>query len=263
MSSRTRSQTAPLARALAVTALIAPVLACGGGSPTSPVLDLSSAVALPGGSTLAFQDGGALDGQRDRIEAITRTTLAAVRESLNLDGVTIIAFAGSLTVIPEIGMGGRADTGTVRLTFDPDSPVLAATLETDLFPLLAHELHHVARFRALGFADHLLDAMVTEGLADHFAVEVSSAPPALWAVALRGAELDEWLSRASETWLSGNYKHDAWFFGTGSIPRWAGYSVGYELVRRFLATNPSADAATLHDAPSTGFIPADSGTAKP
>ncbi|KGB21940.1 hypothetical protein AtDm6_2706 [Acetobacter tropicalis] len=32
------------------------------------------------------------------------------------------------------------------------------------------------------------------------------------------------------------YDHSRWFFGRGSIPRWFGYTLGYEIVGNWLIT---------------------------
>jgi uncharacterized protein YjaZ len=35
-----------------------------------------------------------------------------------------------------------------------------------------------------------------------------------------------------------------WFFGTGNLPRWAGYTIGYQIARRFVRAKAiSAGAA--------------------
>jgi uncharacterized protein YjaZ len=174
---------------------------------------------------------------------------------LPVNGVTVIARAGTATVIPEIGIGGRADGGTVRLTFAPDSPVLADTLEVELFPLLAHELHHVARSRTVGYGNDLLGAMVSEGLADQFSVEIVGIDPPLWSRALTDEQLATWGAQAEKQWFDNGYDHDAWFFGTGAaIPRWAGYSIGFAITGEFLAADPSRSAAGLFDQPATSFV---------
>lgn len=236
-------------------ALIVATIGCD--SPTAPDNDFdpTDGITLPGGGTLVFEGAARLAAHRPTIERVVRDTVAAVLERLPVDGVTVIARAGTSLVIPEIGIGGRADAGTVRLAFDPDSPVLADALEQELFPLLAHELHHVARSRTVGYGNDLLGAMVSEGLADQFSVEIARSDPPLWSSALTDDELATWRARAREQWFDRGYDHDAWFFGTGgTIPRWAGYSIGFAIVGEYLATDPSRSAAGLFDQPATAFV---------
>jgi uncharacterized protein YjaZ len=43
------------------------------------------------------------------------------------------------------------------------------------------------------------------------------------------------------------------FGGTGSIPRWAGYTLGVELVTAYLATHPGVTAAALVHEPAASI----------
>ena len=116
---------------------------------------------------------------------------------------------------------------------------------------MAHELHHVAR--------RPLDALIHEGLADHFAVELTGLEPPLWVLALSPEETIRLVARAREEYDSPHYSHMAWFFGSDElgIPRWAGYSLGFKLVGDYLARNPSAKASALATEPSATLRPLD------
>lgn len=157
------------------------------------------ALALPGESCITFTDSGLLSAHRETILQLIEGTYDDVRPLVGVDGVEIQIFAGTLGVIPEIGMGGFAFEDRLRVVFDPDSPVLATSLAAELPALLAHELHHVARHRAIGFSTNVLEQIVNEGLADHFGIEVTGSPPPPWATALQGEELDQWTAEASGT----------------------------------------------------------------
>ena len=82
----------------------------------------NSPIALEGGSTLVFEDGGALDAHRDAIVNEVRETVAAVRRILEVNGFTLRVDAGTSYVIPEIGLGGRTiGSGVILLVVDPAS----------------------------------------------------------------------------------------------------------------------------------------------
>ena len=120
-------------------------------------------------------------------------------------------------------------------------------------------MHHVARFRAGRFSSNLFEAMINEGLADHFSIEVAGTDPPIWSRALTAQQLATWSERARAQWFDSNYNHDAWFFGAAPpIPRWAGYSIGFDLVGQFLAADPSRRPSKLHAEPAASFIPASS-----
>ena len=191
---------------------------------------------------------------------LLRTEVAAtvdrVRQALELPRLTIVVVDQPSAVIPEVGLGGYTPgAAQVRLFVDPARADFAANLARELRPLLAHELHHAARWKAVGYGFSLRDAAVSEGLADHFAQEVTggAAPP--WSRALDADALARWLPEVT-TRGRGVYNHNAWFFGQGdSIPRWTGYAVGYELVRRHLAADTTRRASTLVRVPAATIAP--------
>ena len=229
------------------------VSACGGGGPTDPGLDLSDSVALPGSSTLVFNGGGAFGEHRDRVEEVIRSTFDAARARLPLNGVTIVARNSLDNVIGEIGIGGRADAGTVWMSFDTNGRQWVSSIDSWLGPLLAHELHHVARFRAVGFYDNLLEAMVGEGAADRFLMELTGASAPMWSTALTPAQFDELAARAEDQWFDGDYDHAAWFYGTSDLPRWAGYTIGFEIVGDHMDAT-GRTAADLYAEPAESFV---------
>jgi hypothetical protein len=82
-------------------------------------------------------------------------------------------------------MGGyNPGPGEVLLYADPARPDLDSVLWSELLPQLAHEVHHAMRRRAMGYGTTLLQAAVSEGLADHFSLEASGGITRPWAVAL-------------------------------------------------------------------------------
>ncbi|MVZ80379.1 peptidase, partial [Escherichia coli] len=50
-----------------------------------------------------------------------------------------------------------------------------------------------------------------------------------------------------------DYNHNVWFFGAGDLPRWLGYSLGFDLVARYLSAHPEHRASTLTDASAEVF----------
>ncbi|MGE0554605.1 MAG: DUF2268 domain-containing putative Zn-dependent protease, partial [Gemmatimonadales bacterium] len=164
--------------------------------------------------------------------------------------------ADATQVIPEVGMGGlNPSPDEVRLYADPSWPDLELVLRTHLLSQLAHEIHHAMRRRAIGYGSTLLEAAISEGLADHFALEASGGSPPPWALALTPSELSVWIPQVVSR-STGSYVHAEWFFGTNpTIPRWTGYAVGFELVRAHLDRDPTRRASLLVGAPATSFVP--------
>jgi len=154
------------------------------------------------------------------------------------------------------GVGGFApDARTVEISLDPGFPGFSGILPDRLPPIVAHELHHAVRWKAPGYGATLLEALVSEGLADHFAVELLGAPVPPWSDAFPRERTEEFLDRARPE-FDAAYDHDRWFFGTDpTLPRWTGYTLGYRIVEAYQAANGGVTAAELVSTPASAFRP--------
>ncbi len=78
----------------------------------------------------------------------------------------------------------------------------------------------------------------------------------MWAIAVQGDALADALQRAEASWTERPYDHAGWFFGAGgTLPRWVGYSLSFELVGRYLAADAERRASSLYDEPAERFRP--------
>ncbi len=169
---------------------------------------------------------------------------AASAELLPLQDTDVIVGAGK-RVVPEKGHVGFApETGVVYVTVDPEHPMLRANPGQSLERMLVHELHHSARWDGPGYGKTLGEALVSEGLAGHFAQEVFGAEPEPWEGLPTSALLPH-VPKAQGEWGSTDYNHAEWFFGVSVLPRWLGYSLGYHLVGRYLGAHREARASRL------------------
>ena len=236
--------------------VLAFVTVVGCHSATGPELCEQAQQIHDAGVCLDFSSAGSLVTYRDVLEQEVGRTLDVVQPLLGVSDLRIAVIADPGQVIPEVGLGGfNPGPHEVRLYADPSWPNLETVLRTEVMRTLAHEIHHAMRRRAVGYGSTLLQAAVTEGLADHFSIEVSGLPAPPWATALTREELDRLLPELLAH-RTGPYDHGTWFFGTGSeIPRWTGYAVGFELVRRYLAENAGFRASSLVGEPASSFVP--------
>ena len=199
---------------------------------------------------------GGLVLHRADIEREVDRTIERVRPLLGVSDLRIAVIDDPSGVIPETGFGGyNPNAGEVRLFADSNRPDVEAAIRSELAPTLAHEIHHAMRRRAIGYGSSLLQATISEGLADHFSIEVSPGYDPPWISALTEEELALWLPEVTSR-SSGDYDHAEWFHGAGaSIPRWTGYAVGFELVRVHLDAHPDQLASTLVGEPASSFVP--------
>ncbi len=198
----------------------------------------------------------ALTAHTELIDSLTQSTIARVTVSLPLRGVRVSVFADRDRAIAGWGIGGRTpDAWTVELYIDPTQPALETLLATKLPFMLAHELHHAARWRSPGgYGATLFEAMVSEGLADQFALEVIGGDVPPWSRALPDASVPSLFQLATAEFSSRSYNHARWFFGsTADIPRWTGYTLGFRVVRAYLGAHASASASSLAGEPVDSF----------
>jgi Predicted Zn-dependent protease (DUF2268) len=184
----------------------------------------------------------------DEIPADDRVSVLAALESalprilarLPVDRVdVVIGYVDPFWTIPAYGIGGFSHgKGRISITLAPEHPRFADPERPErLAAVLAHELHHIARSRSAGYGHTLGEALVSEGLAQCFEVEIGCPPPP-YAVAVKDAALHEFAGRAREQMTAPFYDHGAWFYGRrgdANFPKDGGYSLGYALVKAWLA----------------------------
>jgi len=217
--------------------------------------DPKTTIELEYNSHLTFEDNGALDSKRDAIEFVVRETLSLVNAKMSVENLKIRFKNDPSNTIPEIGIGGyNPNKQEVLISTNIGFDNLDQSIASELGPLLAHEIHHLKRRRTVGYGNTLLEACVSEGLADCFAMEVFDIDPPMWAVALSTNELENWTNTAQKIWNNDSYNHFNWFLGASTeIPRWTGYSIGFKLVKDYIANNPEQTPSTLHNESANSF----------
>jgi hypothetical protein len=244
-----RGRGAAVALAATIVTVTLATVTCGGTSPTTP--------GGPGsGSSLTIRF---VDDSLAAREGVIRRELEGAFElasrQIAIDGLEIVVDA-TLHVIPGWGVGGSAPAPGRRIEISLAPSLDEPTLVERLPSIAAHELHHAARHRTpVGYGTTLLEAMVSEGLADQYASELYGRPLPPWVTALSDPEIARWLERALPELDSPTYDHGAWFFGSGSIPRWAGYTIGLRLVSDYIAAHPGSTAVSLVGADADLFKP--------
>jgi uncharacterized protein YjaZ len=190
---------------------------------------------------------GALDRWVVRIEHAFVRSVALVERFIPVGDVDVIVYNDAEYVVPELGVSGFCTSPRrLYIPLDINHAELGEKFEGRFQAFLAHELHHCARRSIRGYADTLLQALVTEGLACCFEAELPSGSVPMYATRVSGASLDRiWQKASLELELPIRTWGD-WFFGERApeIPNHAGYSLGYDIVSKWLTrTGQSASAA--------------------
>lgn len=114
--------------------------------------------------------------------------------------------------------------------------------EQSLIDTTAHELNHTIYYYR-HYDDfnnrNLLDSILMEGLAENFKEAYFTPESTPWASALKEGEAFKILKESKDLLLTTNEDEiQSFIFGKGGgQKRWMGYSVGYWLVKKFIAEN--------------------------
>ncbi len=199
-----------------------------------------------------LNSGGELEEYRERILECAKRTLSQVKTLLPLEPVDVVIMRNPWAVIPSTGIGGTAPTAhTILMSLEPSTPGFAGCFEVEFCATLAHELHHAMRYHKPGAMKNLGDALVWEGLAQHFEIEFRGGQTPPYATLKQPSSMNELLETAKLEFDDPNFDYGTWFFGseTRNIPFWAGYALGFEIVRRYLEQT-SQTAANAWSVPS-------------
>lgn len=159
--------------------------------------------------------------------------------------------------IPGYGHGATTYSKTrIVMRLDPNFPKRYELLHTGIPREVSHELHHAARWQAVGYGNSLSRALVSEGLAEHFETEMWGGEPSPWANALSDRQLQTYVQKAILEIRTNDtgYDHDRWFYGKGDLPMWTGYSVGYHIISEYLKYHPGESAASLVATPANVIL---------
>lgn len=191
------------------------------------------------------------------IENNFSSSVSKISEKIPISNIDVLVTSDANGAIPEIGIGGRMlNPHLVLVSLDTKFPNLMKFLPERLENSLVHEFHHCMRLNNVGSTKTLLEALITEGLADHFTIEITNKAASLWSTALSPKQIQIYLEKAKNEYNNKKYNHRAWFFGKGDtdIPRWTGYSLGFYLVKEFLKNNPTKKASQLYSVKAEEFI---------
>lgn len=192
------------------------------------------------------------------IKKIFDETVIKILKKIPLSNIDVVVSEYAEGVIPELGVGGNAyDPNVVSIYLNSKFPnFVNKTLKEELKRIIPHELNHTMRSQAIGYGETLLKAMISEGLADHFEMEINNKGPHMWDVVLSAGQMKAMMEKAKKEYNSKNYNHYEWFFGSKEkgIPRWTGYALGFNLVAEYLKKNPDKKPSQLYNLKAEEFI---------
>ena len=201
------------------------------------------------------KDAAKIDGA-DLLEALTKAVQLA-NKHLQHTNCNIVVYADPENVIPEEGVGGLSlgSDDWIRIDIDPNTKLgVKKVIQKQLPGIVAHELHHARRAKSVGYGDTLGEALVTEGLAQAYQEFLYPKVDVLYAHHLTRNEIKQAWESAKRELDSDEYNHAEWFFGAGTLKRWAGYSLGYDIILRHMKDIEEENPAKLVDVPAGEFM---------
>jgi uncharacterized protein YjaZ len=194
---------------------------------------------------------------KEEIQFAAEKALAKAKSIFNVDDVLVEIKEDPNKVILETGVGGYTpNSHTIFVYYDSTNKNFRENPREKIKSTVTHEFHHAVRNRTYNWKeDTLLGAMITEGLADHFDIEVNGGEPKPWSVVLKDVEIERIKVIANPEFNSREYNHSEWFFGSQerNIPRWAGYAIGFKLVDSYLKKS-GKKASELVAEPAKSFL---------
>lgn len=187
---------------------------------------------------LANSNGNLRNTEQMIKEAVREAeSYAFSRLNINWDIDLMITNHMPFVLIPEDGVGGRTYWSDL-ITICVDEEKLTKSKMTEM---LVHELCHAARWgKNNEWMNTLFDGLINEGIATYFEAEFAKNQEEktifIKTILERSDEENKKIfEKLCDQLESKSYDYEMILFnGNDELPRWAGYSLGYYLVKRYL-----------------------------
>ena len=190
-------------------------------------------------NVLITRANGNLDSKVEAIKKAVKEAEQYVYPKLKVDWDIDLLVTNRLydIIIPDDGVGGRTQTSDfIEFAIDEEKAT-----ENLISEMVAHELCHAGRWgKNDEWANSLFDGVVSEGIATYLEAEFikdrTEKTVFIKTILERSDEENEKILEKLRSQLDLNYyDYDTIFFnGINELPRWAGYSLGYYLVKKYL-----------------------------
>jgi uncharacterized protein YjaZ len=118
-----------------------------------------------------------------------------------------------------------------------------------LIYIIYHEMHHACR----GYAGilpknqvHILiNSVVSEGLADHFAIEQYPTKHVLETKSFKLSEIGKWVKKFGKVMWNKESDDDSWLYGGKTKPKMLGYKLGRYIIQEVKDRDPKQNSIKL------------------
>ncbi len=189
---------------------------------------------------------GALSSQIGKIQEAFDAAIKVSDRRLHIEKVDTIALEDKNNVIAKIGVGGYTpNRHTVYLYLDSEYNVS----KDEIYNTICHELHHAKRYEGPGFGTTLFDSLVFEGMACCYEEEILIGESYVLKTIKEFDATNELIEKNKQYFLNKQFNYHEWFIaGNANLPKWAGYIMGYKIVKSYLKkVNKKASELVLED----------------
>lgn len=167
--------------------------------------------------------------------------------------IVITAPSFLMKTIPEDGISGRTyNSRLIIIVLDKQQAKIKGSV---VYETICHEMSHSLRWEKLAeYSDDLFKGMILEGLAtvleEKALVERGSDTPQFYLKTIQDtseSEYNNMIKVLRDSFQNDRYDYETIFYtGDKTLPRWAGYRLGYYYVKQYLEkTGRSIEQATL------------------
>lgn len=107
-------------------------------------------------------------------------------------------------------------------------------IKCELPSTIFHEFSHVVRANTVGYPETLLEELVDEGVSCYIEKTLGLNKNLPYINQIDNEERLIKEARKSFDFKLSTKLHNDWFYGTASIPEWAGYRLGYKIIENFV-----------------------------
>ncbi len=187
---------------------------------------------------------GSLDHIVEDIKEEFKSTVEKVAKVLPIKNIDVIVWDYPEWAIKKYGIGGHSvSPNSIVISIDPNNKNTKKSFKDNFSLTLMHEFHHSCRWQTTGYGSSKLEVSVSEGLAEHFEIQMTGKSLEIWDTALSEKQLKKFVGAIKEDKSIDFYLYD-WLFGNKEkgIAHWCGYSVGFYLVSEYLRKKSQNEA---------------------
>ncbi|MFA6105816.1 MAG: DUF2268 domain-containing putative Zn-dependent protease [Patescibacteria group bacterium] len=189
----------------------------------------------------------ALTSQAQAIKKTAAEIIKKISKLIPITNIDIILMHSPGNISFGIISGQSEHQHKINIALNVTHKYFKKNLRSELAKTLAHELFHSARNQKIGYPKNLIEDMIDEGLAIHFETEVTGNQPQPHYRYSKGNSLNILVKKAKKHFFSRQYDYDEWFHGSKkrNIPRFTGYIIGYNLIKKYLTAHPNTPPSKL------------------